>query len=473
MSRALALSLGTLPANLLQALLLGILLPGCGGGCAGDPAGADAGRRPNILLIYTDDQRFDSLSITGNPWIETPNLDRIASEGVLFQRAYVTTSRCCPARVSMLTGKVAHVHGVWNNHPDRDFLLDHRTVADVLQAAGYRTAWIGKWHLPNEGGGPVRGFDHWVSYEGPGSHFGQPLNVNGETRATEGFQADRLTDLALEFLASERDVEQPFFLTLAFKNPHVPLTPAARHAGLLAERKIPLPASAADPPERLPLFYRRLARESRHSIDDPQTFDREARAYWELVLSIDDNVGRVLEALEASGELQHTLVVATTDNGQLMGEHGLQQKGLSYEPSIRVPLAMRLPGEIPAGTVTDRLALNVDLMPTLLELAGVSVPEDLQGTSLAPLWRDPAAAWRERFLYLAPGFGQGAVVERAVVEARWKYVHIDVEGQREELLFDLHADPDERENLARDPAHTAELERLREAMRAELERLGA
>ncbi len=463
MTRAVALLLG---------VLLVVLLLRWGGDSAGHPSGDDAGRRPNILLIYTDDQRFDSLSITGNPWIETPHLDRIAREGVLFQRAYVTTSRCCPGRVSMLTGKYAHVHGVWNNHPERDFLLDHRTVADVLQDAGYRTAWIGKWHLPNEGGGPVRGFDHWVSYEGPGSHFDQPLNVNGVLRTTEGFQADRLTDLALEFLAGEREADQPFFLTLAFKNPHVPLTPAARHAGRLAGQTIPLPASAGDPLESLPMFYGGLRRSSRHSIDDPQTFDEDARAYYELVLSIDENVGRVLAALKASGELQRTLVVATTDNGQLLGEHGLQQKGLSYEPSIRVPLAMRLPGEIPAGTVTDQLVLNVDLLPTLLELAGASLPEGLQGASLTPLWRDPAAAWRQRFLYLAPAFGQGAVVERALVEARWKYVKIEAEGKREEVLFDLHADPDERHNLARDPAHAAELERLREAMRAEMERLG-
>jgi len=449
------------------ALVLGLILLGCGG----SSASRDADARPNILLIYTDDQRFDSLHITGNPWIETPNLDSIASDGVLFQRAYVTTSRCCPGRVSMLTGKYAHVHEVWNNHPERDFLLDHRTVADVLQDVGYHTAWIGKWHLPNPGGGPVRGFDHWVSYEGPGSHFDQPLNVNGETRTTEGFQADRLTDFALEFLASERDANEPFFLTLAFKNPHVPLTPAPRHAGKLSEKSISLPASAGDPPESLAEFYRGLRESSRHSID-PETYDQETRAYWELVLSIDDNVGHVLAALEKSGELEHTLVVATTDNGQLLGEHGLQQKGLSYEPSIRVPLAIRLPGVIPEGTVTEHLALNVDLLPTLLELAGASLPEGVQGTSLAPLWRDPAAAWRQRFLYLAPAFGQGAVVERAVVEARWKYVSIRAEGKHEELLFDLDADPDERTNLARDPAHTAELERLREAMREEIERLG-
>lgn len=431
-----------------------------------------APRRPNILLIYSDDQRYDSLGITGNPYIETPNLDRIARQGILFERAYVTTSRCCPARASMLTGVHATAHGVWNNHPEHDFLAERESVADYLDRAGYDTAWIGKWHLPNPGARPVRGFDHWVSYEGPGNHFDQTFNVDGQEVSSEGYQADRLTDYAREFLARERDA--PFFLVLAFKNPHVPMTPAPRHEGLLDEVQIPPPESAFDPVRGLPAFYQRLrVADGRHAIVDREAYQRDVRRYWELVLSIDDNVGRVLALLEDSGELDHTLVVVTTDNGQLLGEHGLQQKGLSYEPSIRVPLAMRYPPAIPEHSRSDRIALNVDLLPTLLDLARVEVDARFHGRSLAPLWSGEVSDWREDFLYLAPDFGgETGMFERAIVGERWKYVRFQTEGVTEELLFDRQADPDERRNAAGDPAAAPALRRLRAKLVEELARLG-
>jgi N-acetylglucosamine-6-sulfatase len=430
--------------------------------------------RPNVLLIFTDDQRYDSLSITGNPHIQTPALDRIAAEGALFRRAYVSTSRCCPGRAALLTGKHATAHGVWNNHPEPGTLAAHTSMADHLDGAGYRTAWIGKWHLPNPGGGPVRGFDRWVSYEGPGSHFDQAFNVDGELVESEGFQADRLTDHALEFLGEARDPDEPFFLTLAFKNPHVPMTPAPRHAGTLAHVPVALPASAFDPPSSLPAFYRVLrSATGRHAIDDEEAYARDLRAYWELMLSVDDNVQRVLDALTASGELDDTLILVTTDNGQLLGEHGLQQKGLSYEPSIQVPLLIRFPERIPAGRIMDQLVLTEDLLPTVLEVCGLEVPEDIQGRSLVPILEDPSTPWRTRFLYLAPAFGgEYGMVERAVVEERFKYISFEAAGSREELLFDRRTDPDERVNLAAQPDHASTVARMRQWMGEERRRLG-
>ena len=441
------------------------------GACA--PGGRSA-VRPNVLLIFTDDQRYDSLSITGNPYIQTPALDRIAAEGALFRRAYVSTSRCCPGRAALLTGKNATRHGVWNNHPEPGSLDGHDSVADHLDRAGYRTAWIGKWHLPNSGGGPVRGFDRWVSYEGPGSHFGQVLNVDGETVKSEGFQADRLTDHALEFLGDARDSAEPFFLTLAFKNPHVPMTPAPRHAGTLDHVPVGLPASALDPVSSLPAFYRVLrGATGRHAIDDEEAYARDLRAYWELMLSVDDNVQRVLDVLTASGELDNTLILVTTDNGQLLGEHGLQQKGLSYEPSIQVPLLMRFPERIQKGRTMDQLVLTEDLLPTVLELCGLDIPGDVQGKSLVPILEDPSSSWRERFLYLAPGFGgEGGMIERAVVEERFKYVSFEAAGTREELLFDRESDPDERTNLAAQLGQADTLARMRQWMGEERRRLG-
>ena len=447
-----------------------LLIAGCSAGDA--PAALEP--PPNIVWIYTDDQRFDCFSAAGNPYIETPNLDRLAREGALFERAYATTSRCCPARVSMLTGKYAHITGVQDNHPDTDFQERHQTVADHLRRQGYKTAFIGKWHLPNPGGAPRPGFDHWVSYEGSGHYFDQSLNVDGTTVESEGFQTDVLTDYAVRFIEKPRG-DAPFLLLLALKNSHVPLTPPPRHAGRLASTEITLPASIDDPEEGLPRFYRglRTGKGEREWIADRDAFRDELRAYWELALSVDESVGRLLSALEEEGELDRTVIVFTTDNGQLLGEHGLQQKGVAYEPSIRLPLLMRYPARVPAGTRVSELVLNVDLAPTTLELAGLRPPDDMQGRSVLDLWRDNVPAWRQRFLYLGPAFGESenALQERALCEERWKYVLIDGR-RRSELLFDLANDPDERTSVADDPEQAERLARMRQGMDEEMTALG-
>lgn len=437
--------------------------------CGVDPA--PAGTQPSFLIVYCDDLRFDAASAGGNPWIATPHLDRLAQEGALVERAYVVTSRCCPARASLLTGNDSNVTGVWTNRPDIEFPGDQRTFADELRAAGWRTAWIGKWHLPNPGAGPVRGFDHWVSYEGPGRHFAQTLNVDGASVPTTGYQTDELTDRACAYLRGLAPSE-PFCVVLSLKAPHVPHTPAPRHAGTLRDTDVALPASIDDPPEALPGRYRfvRESEENRHAIGERAAFVDEVKAYWELVLGIDEALGRLLAELDALGRSGDTLVLVTGDNGQMLGEHGLRQKGLSYEPSIRVPLLLRFPGRVPAGARPAACVLNVDLAPTLLDWAGLAPRAPMLGTSAAAVLADPTTPGRERFLYTAPA--GGSVSEHAVVERRWKYVRIEAEGGREDVLFDLEADPDERRDLATDPAHAAELERLERWMDAELARVG-
>jgi N-acetylglucosamine-6-sulfatase len=424
-------------------------------------------------VLLADDLRYDGLSGLGNRWIDTPHLDRIASEGVVFERAYVTTSRCCPSRASFLTGRYAHVHGVEDNVTPVDFQAEHATYPEVLQAAGYRTGYIGKWHIPSLGigPGPRPGFDRWISYEGGGHHFDEVFNVDGETVVSTGYQADVLTDRAIEFV-QEEGREDPFLLVVGFKNPHGPLDPAPRHLGSLEGAPLSLPASAADPLDTLLPLYRRLRqqRSSQHAIGDPATFLEDCRRYWELVLSIDDNVGRLLAALEAAGDLDRTVVVFTSDNGQLLGEHGLRQKGVAYEPSIRIPLAVRFPPLARGGGRVRSAALNVDLFPTLMELCGVEVDLPLDGVSLVPQLREPGAPGRSAFLYAGPRFS--AASERAVVEERWKYVRIDSKRGPQEALFDLENDPEERVNLIGDASNAALVERLGRFMDAEAERLG-
>ena len=478
------------PAWCLSMVGVGFLAAGCQGGAPrgasdphvpgasvpaspvaeAEPAGVG---RPNVLVLLADDLRYDGLSGLGNRWIDTPHLDRIASEGVVFERAYVTTSRCCPSRASFLTGRYAHVHGVFDNVTPVDFQAEHPTYPEVLQAAGYRTGYIGKWHIPSLGigPGPRPGFDRWISYEGGGHHFDEVFNVDGETVASTGYQADVLTDRAIEFV-QEEGTDEPFLLVVGFKNPHGPLEPAPRHLGALEGAALALPDSAEDPLETLLPLYRRLRqqRSSQHAIGDPASFLEDCRRYWELVLSIDDNVGRLLAALEASGELDRTVVIFTSDNGQLLGEHGLRQKGVAYEPSIRIPLAVRFPSVARGGGRVQSAALNVDLFPTLMELCGVEHGLTLDGVSLVPQLEDPGAPGREAFLYAGPRFS--AASERAVVGERWKYVRIDSKRGAQEALFDLVHDPDERINVIGEASNAAVVERLGLFMDAESERLG-
>jgi N-acetylglucosamine-6-sulfatase len=430
--------------------------------------------RPNVLVIYCDDLRFDGAAALGSSFLSTPGIDRLADEGVTFERSYTTTSRCCPSRATFLTGVRASTHGVWVNRPSVDWQAGRPLLAEVLQEGGYRTAWVGKWHLPNPGALPVRGFDHFASYEGPGSHFDQTFVVNGQSRGTGGFQADVINDLALEFIDGEVAVEsQPWFLVLGHKAPHVPLTPAPEFVDALEDIDLPLPASMDDPLSSLPARYQssRVGEGGRHGIAERLEWYQEVRAYWELVLSLDASIGRLLESLEARHLLQDTLVILTSDNGQLLGEHGLQQKGLGYEPSIRVPLILR-DGPWGHRGVRKGLVTNLDLAPTILERVGLPIPAEFEGRSFVDQLRDPEARGQERFLYQAPAFGgDTGVVERGVIEAEWKYLVFEAPGTRQEALFNLVSDPDERRDLAQDPAHQLVRDRLATWLVAERSRI--
>lgn len=431
-----------------------------------EPGETTSERPPNIVILFTDDQRHDSLGCTGSPFLPTPHFDRLAREGTVFDNAHVVTSLCCPSRVTLLTGKHAHVHGVSTNRPSADFQQRHRTIAQILGDEGYETAWVGKWHLHNPGAAPRPGFDHWVSFEGQGDYFDQTLNVNGERVETRGFNTDVLLEHASSWIEGRGD--RPFLLFLSLKNCHLPFLPPARHRGLLANRAMGLPASFRDPVDSLPGPYRDMALNNRNrgSQANPDLYLDSLRAYWELMPSVDEALGGLLAALEARGDLDRTLVIASSDNGYLIGEHGLTQKQAAYEPSTRVPMLMRLPGAVPAGHRTDALALNLDLARTCLAAAGVDPPRDLQGANLLALLEHGKNAWRRSFLYMAPYNPAFEDRHFAIRTERHKYMRFRGE-EIEEALFDLERDPEERVNLAGDPKH----DRLLEALRREALRL--
>ena len=434
--------------------------------CLGAPFAAKAAEpppRPNIVFILVDDLRFDALGCTGHPFIGTPNIDRIAAEGVLFRNAFVTTPLCSPSRASILTGRYAASHGIQTNRNDQGASRKLDTFPLLLQRAGYATAYMGKWHMGNDDS-PRPGFDRWISFKGQGVYVDPPLNIDGKAVKINGYMTDILTDHAAEFISRKQD--KPFCLYLSHKAVHGPFTPAERHKDLFAQETVAAPP--ADSLEGKPALKRDPPPPARARAGaNPAAHERIAKNQLRALMSIDEGVGRLLKVLSDTGQLDNTLVIFTSDNGFFWGEHGLGDKRAAYEESIRVPLLMRYPRLIPANVKRDQLVLSVDIAPTLLELAGVAIPRGLHGRSLVPLLREDVGTWRESILaeyfnepnYRIPGW-------QAVRTKRWKYIHYtELEGMDE--LYDLQDDPHELKNLIKDPGVGA---RLKE-MRAELERL--
>ena len=412
-------------------------------------SGAGDARR-NLVVILVDDLRYDGMGCR-NPYFTTPRLDQVVAEGCLFENTFVTTSLCSPSRASMLTGLYAHRHGVMNNSTALPPGI--QTFPEILREAGYRTAFIGKWHMGGESDAPRPGFDRWVSFRGQGVYTNPVLNVDGRKTPREGYITDLLTDYALDFL-KEQDTRQPFFLWLSHKAVHDEFTPAPRHAGRYADRTWPRPVTMADTDENYagkPEWVRRQRR-SWHGVDgmynNRESFDAFTRRYAETLLAVDESVGRLLDQLREQGLAGNTTVLFTSDNGFQFGEHGLVDKRTMYEASIRIPLVAWGPGFVPAGSRRSEMILNVDLCPTCCELAGATVPPGVQGRSFASLLRGESTPWRDAWLYAyfwERDFPQTPTVLGARTD-RYKFMKYHGVWDRYEL-YDLERDPEERHNL--------------------------
>ena len=365
---------------------------------------------PNIIFILVDDQRYDELGFL-NPLLSTPNLDRLARRGVFFRNAVVTTSLCSPSRATILTGQYMHNHGVVdNNTPLKD---GAGTFPEMLQAAGYRTALIGKWHMGGLSDEPRPGFDHWVSFAGQGAYlpvdrFGNvtQLNINGERLPQSGYITDELTGHAIDWLESAGD-DAPFFLYLSHKAVHSNFTPAERHKNQYSDVELKLPASAElDKDNPLRPMWVRNQRNSFHGIEFPYhnpdvDLLEIQRNYHRTISAVDDSLGRILEWLDETGDADNTVVIYTSDNGFYFGEHGLIDKRSAYEESIRVPMIVSAPGRFLQGATVSAQVANLDIAPSILDIAGISIPEQFEGESfkgLADGSADPAQ-WRDAMLY--------------------------------------------------------------------------
>jgi N-acetylglucosamine-6-sulfatase len=437
-----------------------------------------AGRR-NVIFILSDDHRYDAMGfLKGQPWLRTPHMDAMAREGVHLKNAFVTTALCSPSRATILTGRYAHGHRIVDNNTP--IPAGTRFFPSLLQQAGYRTAFVGKWHMGHEGDDPQPGFHHWVSFRGQGTYLPSKngLNVNGKRAPQKGYISDELTDYALEWLdATPR--EQPYFLYLSHKAVHADFTPAERHKGMYAKEKFVFPPTMAADGKfaRGRPSWVSNQRNSWHGVEFPYHSDLDVAEYYkryaEALGGVDDSIGRVLEALKRRGQLDSTLVVYMGDNGFAFGEHGLIDKRTAYEESMRVPMLARCPELFQGGRAVNQMVANLDIMPTVLDAAGVPAPAGLDGASFLPLMRGVQTPWRDTLLYeyyWERNYPQTPTLH-ALHTDRYKYIRCHGVWDIDEL-YDMQEDPLESNNLIFSKEHQPMVREMNQKLFAMLEKTG-
>ena len=444
---------------------------------AGD---ATAAERPNFVFMFADDQRYDAMSAVQKeqgdkgrfPWFKTPNMDRLAAEGVRFRNAFVVNSLCSPSRACFLSGKYSHVNGIYNN---RTALSDKlATHASILRAEGYSTGYVGKWHMDAQAVRP--GFDWYASFTGQGVYFNANFLVNGKGEQADEWTDDRSAGYAVRFLEKERAKDKPFVLVVGFKAPHGPFTPPKRLENAFAdETSRPVPNLGLPPG-----FNTDLGKKKDVGEKVPVNL-----SYFRCIAGVDDNVGKVLDALDRLKLTENTVVVYASDNGFYLGEHTLADKRSGYDESLRIPLIVRYPKSGLKGVTRDDMVLNIDLSPTILDLAGIAVPKDMHGKSWKPLLAKeaPKEPFRASFFYeyfreeggkKAPANAVGGFNTPTMTGVRTPTHKLLKYRDHPEWteLFDLAADSYETKNLFADPKHAetkAKLEKEYDRLAKELD----
>jgi len=468
-------------------------------------------KKPNILYIMSDDHAYQAVSAYGYGLNQTPNIDRIASEGMKFNNCFVTNSISGPCRAVVLTGKYSHKNGFYDNGGRTIFDGSQQTLPKLLQEAGYHTGIVGKWHLKST----PTGFDYYSIHYDQGEYYNPDFMEEGETKVRyEGYATDLTADNAIKFLQNSNK-DNPFFLMMHFKAPHRNWMPAPNKLSMYEDVTFPIPATFYDTYEgriaaqqqlmsvekdmtigvdlktfgpwdtAQPGEFRRMTPEQRAAWDNvynpiiedfaakqPQgrelaewKFQRYMRDYLKCISSIDDNVGRVLDYLEQIGELDNTIIIYTSDQGFYLGEHGWFDKRFMYEESLKTPFVIRYPKAIKSGSITDAMIQNLDFAPTLLDMAGVSIPGDIQGESFKEVLTGNKLTAKDALYYHYYEYPQPHAVKKhyGVRTDRYKLIHFynDID---EWELFDLQNDPHELNNLINDPAQVTNIAVLKKKL---------
>ena len=442
--------------------------------------------RPNIIFIMTDDHAAHAMSCYGSVINKTPQLDRLAREGMRFTNAFCTNAICAPSRATILTGKYSHMNGVMDN---RDiFRTSQPTFPKLLQKAGYDTALIGKWHLKSD---PV-GFDYWNILPGQGKYYDPEMIEMGKKSKRNGYVTDLITEDSIKWL-SRRPKDKPFMLLCQHKAPHRRWQPDERHAHMYEDKDIPKPETFDDDYSTRCEAASHQAMTIEHHLAPSDVkgkppadlkgaelknwkYQRYIKDYLRCIASVDDNIGKLLDFLEQSGLSENTIVVYTSDQGFFLGDHGWYDKRFMYEESLRMPLLIRWPGKIKPGSVRNDIVLNLDFAQTFLDAAGVKAPEEMQGRSMMPLLAgENPPHWRKSMYYHYYEYGHEG-------DGGWHRVrpHEGVRSQNYKLIhfmgevdcwefYDLKKDPNELNNVFDNPEyegwvrlHRKELARLKE-----------
>jgi N-acetylglucosamine-6-sulfatase len=445
----------------------------------------DQAKKPNFLFILVDDQPFDALESSGRyPFLKTPNMQRLQDEGAIFNNYYVTQSICSPSRASFLTGTYPHIHGVNQNNEyvDPDWET-YKPYNSHLQKAGYETAHVGKIHMAHyKNEEHIRpGFDYWFSFIGQGAYFDPMVNDNGKEYQEKGYMTDILTDKAIDWLKKKRDPNKPFSLNLWHKAVHENHSPAPRHKDMYAEDELPVPPydTHLEDFKGKPEWQRIKAWDSKwkeyvHSDTImPKKWPIKGdkfKTLLECLAAVDESLGKVLATLEEIGELDNTVIIYSSDNGYFMGEHGYWDKRIAYESSMKIPMLIRYPKKIKPGTVINQNALNIDLAPTILDIADVETPKYMQGESMVKLFDEqPDQNWRESFMfeyYVDDAYPYAGPNMLAIKNDRYKLIDAFLENDIDEL-YDLEKDPGEMNNLI----NNEEYNEVENKLRKDLEKL--